>query len=449
MLDPGRSLADSNGVSLRAIVEGPQGRVVRVGDTAYESRPGAVRMLFVGGSLPPATAACLPGFSQAGVLFQEGLLGGVARAGVEVTRVLSVRPVPSFPRFRRIWFGFGGATTGSDVPVTLLPFLNLGLLRALTLGVSAFVSVLRWGWVERRRPGRRVVVQYNVNAPPVAAVLLAGRLIGARVVAVVADVQVPGSGLLPDTAIRRANFRLQTRSLRLLDGLVAVTRRIADDFAPGVPSLIVEGGVASEAVSASQVVVWPAVADDANLFVVMYAGDLSEIKGVSLLLDAFALVGGADVRLWITGRGPLQPAVEAAAARDPRIRYLGYLTYEELLARYARATVLINPHSTRYESSRYLFPSKLIEYLASGRPVITTCGSGVESEYRQVSFLLRDETPKALAQLIVDVRRRGRAELERVGARARAFVREQKSWKHQGLRVADFIRAIAVPEERP
>jgi glycosyltransferase involved in cell wall biosynthesis len=410
---------------------------------ALEGKPAVIRAVFAGASLPSRVAAHLPGFSQAGALFQEGLLGGMAEAGLEVTRVLSVRLVSSFPRFRRIWFSVGSATTAQGVPVTLLPFVNIGPLKTLTLGASAFVSLLRWGWRERRLQGRRVVVLFNVNTPPAAAALVAARMVRARVVAVVADLQVPGSGLLPNTAMRRADFWLQTRSLRSVDGLVAVTRRIALDFAPRVPSLVIEGGVSCRSSRPPEATRVPTQIENRKSFTLMYAGDLSELKGIPLLLEAFTLVADPAVQLWISGCGRLQGAVETAAARDPRITYLGYLDYEELLKRYKRAMVLINPHSTSHESSRYLFPSKLIEYLAAGRPVITTSGEGVEKEYGRFVFLLRDESPEGLSRLIREVQARSPHELDEIGARAQAFVLREKTWALQGKRVADFIRAVA------
>lgn len=412
--------------------------------TASERGPEVLRVVFTGGSLPATVAAPLPGFSQAGALFQEGLLRGVAEAGIDVGQILSVRLVPSFPRFPRIWFRAGSATTAEGVPVTLLAFLNLGPLKTLTLGTSAFVSLLRWGWRERRHRGGRVVLLFNLNTPPAAAVLAAAKIVRAKVVAIVADIQVPGSGLLPNTVMRRTDFWLQTECLRRLDGLAAVTSRIVTDFAPGVPSLVLEGGVSSGSTASSEVIEKPAGVGNQQAFTLMYAGDLSELKGIPLLLDAFAQVGGQDVRLWISGRGDLQAAVEAAAARDPRITYLGYLEYKEVLARYRRATVLVNPHSTKHESSRYLFPSKLIEYLAAGRPVITTCGEGVEQEYGRFVFLLRDESPEGLSRMIREVQQETRHELQQIGAGAQAFVLREKAWTRQGQRVAELIRTVAV-----
>jgi glycosyltransferase involved in cell wall biosynthesis len=96
----------------------------------------------------------------------------------------------------------------------------------------------------------------------------------------------------------------------------------------------------------------------------LFVGRLIERKGLDVLLDAFARVEGGE--LHIAGDGPLRPMVEAAAARDPRIRDAGHVAGEALARAYAEADVLIVP--SLYE------PWGLVvhEGLAYGLPVITT-----------------------------------------------------------------------------
>ncbi len=177
--------------------------------------------------------------------------------------------------------------------------------------------------------------------------------------------------------------------------------------------------------------------------VFMYSGSLLEIKGVPLLLDAFSQLGSDAVELWLTGAGPLEERVREASRRDSRIRFFGSVTYSELLALYRQADVLINPHSTTHESVRYLFPSKLLEYLGTGRPVISTCSTpDIRDEYGDVLYLLDEESPAALATAMARLSAMDPATRQAMGARGRAFVATRKSWKRQAARVAHFIASI-------
>ena len=96
----------------------------------------------------------------------------------------------------------------------------------------------------------------------------------------------------------------------------------------------------------------------------LFVGRLIESKGLDILLEAFNGLAGDE--LWIVGDGPLRGLVEAAAARDPRIRFLGYRDGDGLADAYRQADVLVVP--SFYE------PWGLVvhEGLAYGLPAIVT-----------------------------------------------------------------------------
>lgn len=400
---------------------------------------------FVGVLAPSEDRSGNPAFSQAGSTFQESLIRSLATAGINVDTIFAQRPTTSYPHSRRLVFLPASGTAGV-LPVTFLPFVNFGAIKTITSGVALFVSLLRWSWANRRHQGR-VLLLYNVSSPPGIASVLAGRVTGAKVIAVIADIQVPGSGSVANSVLRRLDYRLQTFTMARCDGLVVLTNRMVTDFAPDVPSVLVEGAVPP------QMTLLYAGADEqgdtgstnceTDPIILMFAGELSELKGIPTLLDAFARIPNSAVKLWITGRGPEQPRVEAAAAADDRIRYWGYPSYEELLALYAQATLLVNPHSMRHLSSRYLFPSKLIEYLATGIPVLTTPSTPEVAElYGRFTYVATDDSVEALAHAITRAISHRRSELRAKGAAGRAFVLHEKTWEVQGRRVAAFIGEV-------
>jgi glycosyltransferase involved in cell wall biosynthesis len=129
------------------------------------------------------------------------------------------------------------------------------------------------------------------------------------------------------------------------------------------------------------------------------------------------------------------------SARDPRIRFWGFPPYGDVLALYRRASVLVNPHSASHASARYVFPSKLIEYLATGTPVVSTVSTPeVAREYGHVLVAARDDGADGVAEAVRELEALPTAERLQLGARARAFVAEQKSWRSQAARIAAFVR---------
>ena len=300
----------------------------------------------------------------------------------------------------------------------------------------SFVSLVRWGWRNRHKKNKAIIT-YNVNAPHGLSTILAARAVHTKAFAIIADLPVPGHGIVPSTMLRRVEFSLQVKSLRRFDGLIVLTRDIARDFAPQVPFLIMEGAVDGPLMESCSE---ESPLRQADKFVLMYAGLLSEFDGVPLLLEAFSLLEGDRYRLIIVGRGPEQARVERETGKDHRISYEGYLRHEQVLKLYGRADLLINPRPSAPLSTHYVFPSKLIEYLATGTPVITTATADVVEEYGDFAFVLHDETPVGLAELVRQIASLPESERSARGHAARQYMLKNKTWAIQGQRIAEFVR---------
>ncbi len=110
---------------------------------------------------------------------------------------------------------------------------------------------------------------------------------------------------------------------------------------------------------------------------VLYVGRLTEEKGLRVLLQAIERLP-SDVGVTIVGSGPLATEVHAAAAHNPRLRYLGELGHEAVLHEMRKARVLAFP-SVWFEG----FPMTLVEAFACGLPVVGSRIGGVPSIVRE------------------------------------------------------------------
>lgn len=98
----------------------------------------------------------------------------------------------------------------------------------------------------------------------------------------------------------------------------------------------------------------------------IFVARLTAEKGLEMLLAAWKRVT-SNTRLKIAGEGPLGALVQEAAARDPRIQWLGPLPPERVFEEIGNAMFLIVP-SRCYET----FGRVIIEAYAKGTPVIAT-----------------------------------------------------------------------------
>ena len=103
----------------------------------------------------------------------------------------------------------------------------------------------------------------------------------------------------------------------------------------------------------------------AGRVVFLFLGKLLDTKGVGLLLDAWG-DGLTGAELWIAGSGPMEPAVDAAAAAG-RVRKLGWLDETARRTALAAADVLVIP-SIWPEN----FPLVAAEGVLAGLPILST-----------------------------------------------------------------------------
>lgn len=133
---------------------------------------------------------------------------------------------------------------------------------------------------------------------------------------------------------------------------------------------------------------------------VVYAGAMSNAKGVTDLIDAAIALKRADLCLTLCGTGPDLPAFEKrAASLGDSVRFLGRVGNDEVFHRMASATFVCVP--TRHEFPEG-FPLTLTEALTAHTPILA-------SDHPVFTRVLKDgeglryfpaANPSALASLI-------------------------------------------------
>jgi glycosyltransferase involved in cell wall biosynthesis len=416
-----------------------------------KSSGGGVALAYVGSIVPNEFRFYNAAFSRSGQMYQQELLLGLKGAGMPPSLILSITPIPGYPKVGKMWIRGGVAYLPDSQRVTLVSFLNITPLKQITIGIASIVHLLRWGW-RTRHAKFRVVYTYNLTVPPGLFTLLGARLIRAKAVVSLCDINVPGE-TVPSGWPWRLDYWLQGKLIPRFDGHIVVSDAIADEFLPGRPYLRLEGGVRDE-VFAHTGDHFTATKNPGTPFVITAAGTLNEANGFLILLKAFSLLEGDQYRLCIAGGGPLEQQVRQAAANDSRIAYLGLISFSEVLQLYKHSDVLINMRITENLDTRYFFPGKMMEYLASGTPVITTCTGHTEEEFGDLVYLLRDETPEGLAEIIRHVASLDPEVREKLGQKAREYMVLHKTWDAQAKKVAHFIcetvlGIVSEPTETP
>jgi glycosyltransferase involved in cell wall biosynthesis len=249
----------------------------------------------------------------------------------------------------------------------------------------------------------------------------------------------------------------ETRLLRDVDGVIAISQALADDFvARGVPRdkiTIVPNGCDPAALDVQERD--PALREQLGLagtHVVGYLGNLDHWReGIEVLLAALAELrsrGRNDVKVLIVGDGTRRSSMEAAARRlgiaDASV-FTGRVPHELVGQYYAQMDLLVNPRVDE-RAARFITPLKPYEAMALGIPVLV---SDLPALREIVDPPNRGEVAPpgdaraladAIERLIDDPARR--AEL---GAAGRAWVRAERTWLSNGSRYRAAYEAIVGP----
>lgn len=116
------------------------------------------------------------------------------------------------------------------------------------------------------------------------------------------------------------------------------------------------------------------------------AGMLENVFGVEFLLKSFLKADVPNSKLIFYGYGSAVPSIEKAHAQDSRIVYGGILSNHDIVLEEKKATILINPRPDIDRWTSYSFPSKNIEYMSSGTPLVAFKLPGIPDEYDPYYF---------------------------------------------------------------
>ncbi len=177
----------------------------------------------------------------------------------------------------------------------------------------------------------------------------------------------------------------------------------------------------------------------------MYAGGLHKKYGLKRFIDAFIEIDNPKLQLWLFGSGDLDSYIEKLSKKN--IIYWGKMPNEKILEMEKKADILINPRFSKSEYTKYSFPSKIIEYMASGTPVLTTKLPGVPKEYDNYIYCFDRETKKGFIDKINEMINISREKLIAKGKTAQEFIFKNKNSTVQTKKILNNIKEISNKSE--
>ena len=165
---------------------------------------------------------------------------------------------------------------------------------------------------------------------------------------------------------------------------------------------------------------------DGTKFNVTYAGTIRPVNNVGNLLDAAAILrargGYEDVQFLIYGNGAQLEELRRRAAEEKleNVHLKGFVERRYIPFILSRSSVnMLNYAQNQYNWTRGNSSNKLFEYMASGKPIISTVRMGYSIIQKcRCGTELEEDTPQALAEQIMRFRDMSPEEREEMGRNA-------------------------------
>jgi len=377
------------------------------------------------------------GMSESGFKFHTLIMEGLVSS--DDCQVLSL--VGRSVNRKMYWGGYWPARRercGPKLSVHHVGFLNVPIVKQVQVTAAIFVRTIAW-LLKHRREERKVIIMDASYITVIPAVILASGASSAKKAAIFADIY-SYMGKVRDASDKprigsRVLRTLMPHVYRQLDTFVLLTEQMNGVVnSRGKPHIVMEGLVDIGMRSSQN-----ELSGKAEHPTVLYAGALRKQYGLENLVRGFEALVDPRVRLEIYGEGDYVPDIERAALRDGRISYGGLVPNKEVVEHEKRAWVLVNPRPASQEFTRYSFPSKNMEYMVSGTPVLTTRLPGMPAEYYGYVSTIDGDDADAITDALSRELARDPSELHAQGERARSFVLAKKNNVVQTARILEAM----------
>jgi colanic acid biosynthesis glycosyl transferase WcaI len=288
------------------------------------------------------------------------------------------------------------------------------LLAPLSFAITS-APVVAWQII-RRRPQIVFCIEPTLLAAPAA--VLAAKLVGAKVILHVQDLEVDAAfavGHLKDRHLLRRLAQVFERfAMAGVDQLVTISDRMKEKLsargvAPAKLSVVRNWVDLGEIHPLEKPSVYRSqLGFGSEDFVVLYAGTLGAKQGLHSLIEAAErLRGEVRIQFVFVGEGPLREELEARSRGLPNVRFMPFQPRCRLNELMNMPDLHVLPQEKVVADMG--LPSKLNAIVASGKPILVTTEPGTELAdlLTGVAHIAPPDDPAELAAAILAASKRG------------------------------------------
>lgn len=367
--------------------------------------------------------------------FDLALTKGLAKQCNVTT--LTLPPVASYPKSSSILYKRKKEKVLKSLEINYITLLNLPIIKTINIIIQVFFQTLLF-LIKNRKKDHTILCGYISFETTLPAILIA-KIFNIRIFSMVPDAPLYISTYSKViNPIKRIINKLTTKINRQLedkfDGYVFITQAMSNLINRNQkPYIVVEGMISEDNVDST------IYYEKKSPKIIMYAGTLHEKFGIKKMVDAFIKAELQECELWVYGMGDYAQSLNKIAEKYSNVKYKGSVSKSEILDLEKKATLLVNPRPSKEKFTEYSFPSKTLEYMASGTPLLTTKLRGIPNEYDNYLYYFFDESTESIANRLKEIMCYPPDMLNKFGDNAKRFVLENKNYTVQTKKIYDFL----------
>lgn len=368
--------------------------------------------------------------------YQTELIKGFSTKEDVNVQIVNTIPIGIFPtKCKKILFK-NREWAVESMPCKEIGFINLPIVKQYMRYRNYYKAVKKW--VDETN-GERFVIIYSLYLPFEKVALKIKKIFPfVKIILICADLPCK-YGILPKNRLKSfiySKYGEKTMSLStIFDGYILLTEQMKYPLQINNKPYIVVEAVVEQKQSHF-------MTEKFNNKMLLYAGTLNYKFGIENLVKAFQLIKSKEYKLVVCGEGEASEYIKSWQKKDSRIEYLGFQSQEKIKELEKKARLLVNPRPNEGEYTKYSFPSKTVEYMESGTPVLMFKLSGVPDEYDNYLYYFNENDVYSMSAKIVEICEKPDNELIDFGLRAKFFVKNQKNGKEHANNILKFLEEV-------
>lgn len=176
-----------------------------------------------------------------------------------------------------------------------------------------------------------------------------------------------------------------------------------------------------------------------NIIKVIFAGTLNSENGIDVIIECLKIYKNEKIEFLFYGNGNKLNDLKKYQDVDKRVMYCGVLPIDKLQERFKSVDYLINLRDPNSISCKFSFPSKLIQFMGSGTPVISNTFPGLDKHYSDYFIRIDNFTALSLKKVLSNLPSEERK--LKIGKESERFIVTNNDWKDIAKRLLSYIES--------